>query len=233
MKVSNVLFLLCALALITFNASCNRNAYLVQDFKTATFKHQEIAVLPFEIIFTGVKPKDLSKEDFDKALERDSEVYQNNYYNQILRSGSRAKHKNLDVSIQAQSVTAGILEEKGISVRESWKMKPTELANILGVEAVVRGRIEQNRLMSDVASFGIDLGVQILGSLIKSPVFIPGGATNNKRVRATYQLVNQSDNRLLWSTAYTCEADWSRSEDEVVAQVNFRSARKFPYRVGR
>jgi len=233
MKVSNVLFLFCAIALITFTASCNRNAYIVQDFETTTTGHQEIAVLPFEIIFTGIKPKKLSSEEFELALERDSEVYQNNYYNQILRSGSGRRSRNLDINIQPQSVTTSILEDNGISIRESWEMKPSELAQILGVEAVVRGRIEQNRLMSDAASFGIDIGTQVLGTILNAPVFIPGRVANNKRVRATYQLVNQGDSRLLWSTAYTCEADWSQSEEQVVAQVNSRSARNFPYRIGR
>ena len=233
MKVSKVLFLFSALALMIFSASCNRNAYLVQDFETTTTGHDEIAVLPFEIVFTGMMPKNLSQEEFELALERDSEVYQNNYYNQILRSGSRRSSRNLNVNIQPQSVTATILKENGISTRESWKMSPSELAIILGVEAVVRGRIEQNRLMSDAASFGIDIGTQVLGTILGAPVFVPGRAANNKRIHATYQLVNQYDSRLLWSTAYTCEADWSRSEEQVVAQVNSRSARNFPYRMGR
>ena len=73
----------------------------------------------------------------------------------------------------------------------------------------------------------------LLGAILNLPVQIARSSAKNKRIHATYQLVNQIDSRLLWSTAYTCEADWSLSEDEVVAQVNFRSACKFPYRIGR
>lgn len=230
MKVHN-LFFLSAIFLALLTTSCNR-AYLVNDFEATTFKHKEIAVLPFEVIFTGKKPERLSFDELEAILEVESEIFQNNYYNQILRSSTRNSRQALGVNVQAHSTTAGILEENGITARNSWKMKPAELAEILGVDAVVRGRVEQNRLMSDAASFGIDLGTQILTSMGGLPVNIGNGVINNKRIRAAYQLVNAEDERLLWSTSYICEADWTRSADEVVENINRRSANRFPYRVG-
>lgn len=229
MKVSNFLVLCVSFLLLFTAASCTQRAYTVHDFEVATYSHKRVAVLPFEIVYTGVKPKRITHEDLEKILLAESEIFQNNFYNQILRSSGLSDRMNLMIDMQAHSTTAGILAENGISIKDSWNMRSGELAELLGVDAVVRGRVEQDMLMSDWASFGVDIGVAILTSLGGGTFgFFP--STTNKTIFSSYQLINAEDERLLWSISYNCAADWSQTTDQVINTVNRRAARRFPYR---
>lgn len=207
--------------------SC-KQYYTVADFEEKTFNHQTIAVLPFEMVYTGVPPKELTEEDIQRIEISESKAFQSSFFNAILAS-TRQGRNQLRVDFQHYSKTLNILKENGIDIRDSWEKDPAELAKLLGVDAVVKAQIEKRMYMSDLASYGIEAGTQIIGAITNNRV-LPFINNRNKTVRTDYTLVNQDDGNVLWSIAYDFDADWRSTSEDVIETINARSARRFPYR---
>ena len=107
-------------------------------------------------------------------------------------------------------------------------MSPKELAGLLGVDAVVKARIEKNQYFSDGLSAGIEVSKTILGILTdeNDPFYL---SDRNKKVTSDYSLID-SDGTALWSIGYNNSSDWRAQADQLVSQINHRSSRHFPYR---
>jgi hypothetical protein len=211
-------------------SSC-RNYYIAHDFNQRTANHRTIAIAPLEMIFTGNKPNNLSDADLKRLEEGESRAFMISLYNEILRS-TRGGKKPIRVSIQSVNNTLSALEGNGISIRDSWKLSSVQLAQILGVDAVVQGSITKKRYMSDLASFGIDLGTQILDIFTggMAGANVPHQATRTNDIRASYSLSSAGDGTTLFSQAFEYEADWDNTTEEIITYINRRFARNFPYR---
>jgi hypothetical protein len=152
MKKNNILYIL-VLALVFISMSfCTSVRYTNPIFTEKTQDHRIIAVIPFEMIFTGKQPKKLPPQQIDKIEEVESIAFQNSLYH-LLSQQQRRLHHPLRIDIQPVQKTNRILDQQGISIRDSWYMDSRELAHILRVDAVVRTTIEKKRYMSGLASF--------------------------------------------------------------------------------
>ena len=220
------------LLLISTIIFCCTPFFISHDFEIQTAGHQEIAILPFEMIYTGLIPEKLTEEDLILIEEAESVAFMTSYYNEVLRS-TRSGKKPIRVKIQHYKNTLQVLDEKGINIFESWDMRTEELAKILQVDAVLRGSIEKNQLIPDLESFGIDIGIHIINILTDNSLWpwIPFSLTKSKEVKTNYSLVNGQDGSTLWSIAYEIEADWRSPANEIIDDVNRRSSKKFPYRL--
>jgi len=215
-----------SLILITLT-SCKRY-YKVSNFDQISQDHQTIAILPFEIQITGHVSSELTPEIITKIEENESKAFQISFFNKILASTRRGKNP-IHVKLQHFSRTMDLLNENDISIRESWSKDPSKLANMLGVDAVVKGTIEKQQYFSDGLSAGIELGTTIIGAL-GGFTGVPYISNNNKNVRTNYSLVDSTDGTVLWFIGYDHDADWRRRSDEMISNINRRSAKRFPYR---
>ncbi|MFL5810164.1 MAG: hypothetical protein ACJ749_11625 [Flavisolibacter sp.] len=216
-----------AIALVLF-ASCAHKNYTTSAFDQQTSKHRIIAILPAEMIFTGTQPKNLSPEDIAKIEENESRAFQNSLFNGILRYANTKKYTTY-VSIQDISTTIGLLEKNNISIRDSWKEDDKKLASVLGVDAVVRMRINKKRYMSDLASMGIGMGKDILntiGGTARFPVPYVSNKTND--IYASCNVV--SNNQTLWNDNYEAGTDYNRPSEYVIDNITDNFGRHFPYR---
>jgi hypothetical protein len=223
-------YLLTAIFLLIFSGYGCKSYYIVSNFDELTAGHQTFAVLPFEMVFTGKKPEKLTDGDVDKIGEAESKAFMVSFYNEVLRSTKRGR-KPIRISIQHYDKTLSILESNHIDIRASWKEDPGKLASLLGVDAVVKGHIEKRRLMSDLASYGIDLGIQIISILSNSDLWpwLPGGATTSKEIKTNYSLVD-TKGTTLWSISYQSDADWRQRANDIIDYINSRAVKYFPYR---
>lgn len=226
----NKVIVLLGMSLLIFG-SC-KNYFIAHNFEQKTANHRTIAILPLEMIFTGNTPKNLTAADIAKIEEGESKAFMISLYNEILRS-TRGGNKPLRVDIQNYVNTLSILEAEGIDIRQSWKISPTQLATVLGVDAVVQGSITKKRYMSDLASFGVDLGTQILDALsggVFNSTGLPNQATRTNDIRASYSLIGAGDGTTLFSQAFDYEADWNNTSEDIIMFINRRFSRNFPYR---
>jgi len=217
--------------IILIIASCTP-FFISHDFNIQTAQHKNVAILPFEMHYTGIIPDELIDTAFNQIEEAESRAFMISYYNEVLRSTKSGK-KPIRVNIQHYNNTIQILEENDISITDSWSMRVEDIANLLQVDAVLRGHIEKNQLITDLESFGIDIGIHIINILTDNALWswIPSDLTKSKEVLTNYTLLNGKDGTTLWSIAYSIDADWRSPANEIIDNVNRRSSKKFPYRI--
>ncbi len=176
-------------------------------------------------------PDDFTEEKKRTIEDAESRAFQISLYNEILRS-TRSGKKPIYINLQHYDKTTYLLENAGISIRDAWKENPEKLAEILEVDAVVKARIEKQRFMSDLASFGIDLGIEIMNVLTNNTLFpwLPFGATRSKEIRADFSLLDKDNGNTLWSISFDQGADWHSPSNEIIDNITRRAARNFPYR---
>ena len=206
--------------------------FISHDFEIKTAYHQNIAILPFEMQYTGSIPDELDELAISEIEEAESKAFMISYYNEVLRS-TRGGKKPIRVNIQHYKDTFQALAENDISIAESWDMKTQDLASLLQVDAVLRGYIEKNQLITDLESFGIEFGLHILNAITENVLWpwIPHNLTKSKEIKANYSLLDGQDGYTLWSIAYEIEADWRSPAKQIIDDVNRRSSKKFPYRI--
>ena len=208
-------------------SSCSHKNY-VSYFDQQTVNHKIVAVLPAEMVFSGKQPGNLAPEDIIKIEETESKNFQYALYNSILRYANSNRYF-MRINLQDIARTQKILEEHGLSCHDVWKMDDKELTSMLGVDAVVKMRIREQRYMSDAASYGINVGREIvyktgLGSKIPIP-YIPN-KTND--IYASCDIV--SNNVALWDDNYKSSSDWDSPANVVIEHITDNFGRHFPYK---
>lgn len=218
------LFLI-AIVFVLCTTSCKRY-YQISDFEQLTQDHKEIAILPFEIYTFGHVPKKLTPEMIEEIERTESTTFQSNFFSKVLAS-TRKGERPLQVSVQHYSQTNSLLKENGLEIKDTWTKNPEELAQMLGVDAVVKARVEKDQYFSDGLSAGLELSQTIISIFAERNPFYFN--SRNKEVVSDYALIS-NDGTVLWSIGYRNTADWQVQADQLVATINRRSTRHFPYR---
>jgi hypothetical protein len=214
------------LAILLFT-NCSHKNYPVSYFDQQTAHHKLIAVLPAEMIFTGTPPKDISAEDIAKIEENESRIFENYLFNSILRYANTRKYYTA-VGVQDISTTQKLLEDNHISIRDSWREDDRKLAQLLGVDAVVRMRIQKKRYMSDLASMGVNYGKQVLYQIGNVGKYIPYVPDKTNDIYASCNIV--SNNQTLWNDDYRGASNYNVSSERVIDDITDNFGQHFPYR---
>ncbi len=221
---------------LLFTVACTTVNYRSPDFATQTASHKEVAVLPFEMIFTGKAPEGLTPHQIARIEEMESLAFQTSLYYRLLDRSSAHRDRPITIALQPVGETNRLLNDADIELRESWYMEEEKLAEILGVDAVVRTRVKKTRYMSDLASWGIEAGTHVIHDVIHDATDgdvhlpIPWGLDKTHDIWADGSLLSGEDGSLLWKVAVHRETDWSRPANDVIEGVTRKLARKFPYR---
>jgi hypothetical protein len=216
--------------------SCKK-PYLVSNFEERTASHKLVAILPVEMIFAGNKPKNMTPEMETEIMNAESQAFQQSLFNEILKKSNIKGGYRID--FQPIDKTNSLLNQNNISIRDAWTRDPQQLAEILGVDAVVKTRIQKNRYMSDLASYGIEVGRDILNVLLNPSdelIINPAGKnntanSNNNDIKATYFLVDGASGAMLWNTSEQRQTDWNYPANVAIDGINSQCAKKFPYRL--
>lgn len=221
-----VMFTLFTLATMLTFSSCHRY-YTSRNFETVASRHKTVAILPPQVIFTGNLPREMTKAQMQKLEERESILFQEALFNNILLRGNKRKQE-LSVDLQAASNTIAALKKNNISIRESWLLSDEKLSQILGVDAVVRTSIQKQRIMSDLASAGIDIGRKVLSGVLLQTGVVPGLSNNTNDIVATCSIV--SNGEVLWNDAYNRASDWNSPANKIIENITDNFAKHFPYK---
>ena len=215
-----------ALAFV-FVTSCAHNHYTSSAFEQQSASHRSIAILPAEMIFTGTKPKNLTEEDIRKIEETESNIFQNALFNGILKYANTKRYTTY-VSVQDIGTTRKLLEENNISIRSSWNEDDKKLAELLGVDAVVRMRVQKKRYMSDLASLGISIGRDVLQTVSSGKFPVPYVPNKTNDIYASCNII--SNNMTLWNDHYERSANYNRPSEDVIIDIADNFGKNFPYR---
>lgn len=218
--------------LLALLAGCASVDYRSPAFEQRAAGHRSIAVLPFEMVFTGKAPRGLTAEQILAIEEAESVAFQRALYHRLLRRSSADRRRPILVRIQPAEQTGRLLAEHSIPIRESWAMTPDALADLLGVDAVVRTTVYKTRYLSDLASFGLEVAWDVLLHELSDGEIqlLPVGMVKTHDIRAESAVLDGRDGQPLWQIAVERQADWTRGTDAVIDGITKRLARKFPYR---
>lgn len=223
----NLPYLRIAFLAVVFFSSCSQKQYAVSYFDQQTAHHKLIAVLPAEMIFTGIQPKDINPEDIAKIEENESRIFQNYLFSSILRNANTNRYYTA-VGVQDISTTLKLLEDNNISIRDSWREDDRKLEKVLGVDAIVRMRIQKKRYMSDLASLGVSYGQQVLYQIGNVGKYIPYVPNKTNDIYASCNVV--SNNQTLWNDDYRGSSNYNVSSERVIDNITDNFGRHFPYR---
>ena len=223
----NLLYALIA-SFVLFLFACSNKYYTAGNFSEKTEDHKVVAILPAEITLAGKLPKNLSPEDIAKSEETESVNFQYALMNSILRHANTKRYVTT-VNFQDINTTQKILDQNNISIRDSWKKDDTELAKLLGVDAVIRMSIRKQRYMSDEASYGVGVAKSVISRTgIGSKVPVPNSVGKTYDVYATCNLL--SDHQTLWNDNYKRAADYDTQPHVIVEWITDWFGENFPYK---
>jgi len=210
--------------------SCSKNYYQVKSFKDKSRIHQKIAVLPVEMVFSGLQPFDLTEEEVLQQEIAESKAFQISLYNELVRRRETSK-KGPHIEMMRISQVNKTIENE-MSIKESWEIPPEEMAELLGVDAVLRSRVEKKRYFSDLASYGIDVASKLIGLLTKDIGVFAAGQSMKKSndIYGRYELVDAKTEEILWSISFQEPANYKNPAEEIINGLNQRAAHRFPYK---
>jgi len=221
--MKKILFVPFVLVLLV-TSSCTRH-FTHAQFEERAASHQIIAVLPFEVVTTGRMTRQMSEAMLDEVELAESRVFQMSFHDQMLHRFSRDRRSQ--VSVQHYSETNRLLEQAGLDLRDAWRESPVELANILGVDAVVRNSVHKDTYLTDMESFGISLASTI-SVLFGGLWFDTDNRTSDVRINSA--IVEANTGVTLWSATRTSPTRWDRKTSETVNFINRRVTKHIPYR---
>lgn len=159
------------LSLIFLSLACltyaQTHLYENPDFDRLTASHEIIAIVPFKASVT-LRPKqmkDITPEQLQRMEESEGLSIQSAMYSWFLK---RDKRQKLKVKVQDPNTTNALLRRNNISAASIADYTPDELAEILGVDAVIMGTFETNKPMSEGASVALGMLVGFYGSTNKA-----------------------------------------------------------------
>ena len=160
MKKITLTFLIGLFALIGLSAKAQTRLYTHPNFDNIAKGHRTIAVLPFETQIT-LRPKDMARispEELAAMEESEGKSIQHAMYSWFLQ---RKKRGSMLVDVQTVAETTAKLNKAGISSSNLNEYSPTELSEILGVDAIIMGKYDTNKPMSDGAAIALQLFADI------------------------------------------------------------------------
>jgi hypothetical protein len=192
--------------------------------------HKIIAILPYENIYTGRLPKDMSEESFQKLLEGDAYFFQQSLYGQLLEESGTSKGR-VNIDIQDIKTTNRLLKAEGYSFDDLPDVEVTRLSKILNVDAIVRVTLRKKFLLTDEESVVVDIAGTIYRDIIRGPLgWKTWDMSKTGEIFINASIIDGRENLAVWNLSRDVDTDWKRPMDDVVRDINNFISKKFPYR---
>ena len=219
--------LLSAFALLLFSCGTNKAVFQSPDFEQKTARHKTVAILPVQLVQTGHRPKDVSEEALKTANEKWGYVFQESLQSFILKQTHKNKKGQL-VDFQSTQKTNALLKEKGLAIEALYTKQPEELAQLLGVDAVIMTTLNHNKNFSDGVAYGLAAARTVVNVLSKTATV--GTGMNASDVNINCSLYDAGDSKLLWKTYRDGGTDLPANVDGLIEYYSNWIAKKLPYR---
>ncbi|TDU43889.1 hypothetical protein BXY82_1310 [Gelidibacter sediminis] len=209
--------LLPAIFLIAFiiNAKSQTNLYENPQFDDIAKTHKSIAITPFktQVKLRPKQMKDMTSEQLDRIEKSEGEGIQTAMYSWFLKRKKRGDMQTIE--IQDPKATTALLNKKDINYTNISNYTPQELAEILGVDAVISGDFETDKPMSEGASIALGLLVGFWGS------------TNSAVINMSVH--NAEDGVLLWNYNKKVKGGMGSSSEDLINILMRKASRRLSY----
>jgi len=194
--------------------ACSPKIYKTDDFASLSARHKIVAILPSDVMI-HLRPneaKKVSADEVKKDEESTGYAVQDKMYGWFLRKSDRYHYT---VKFQDISKTNAILKQHNISYQDLRTASKEELAQMLGVDAVISSSVRMDKPMSEGAAIAVGLLVGTWGS------------TNN--VSTTINIHEASKGELMWKYDYEASGSVGSSAENLVNALMKNASKKFPY----
>jgi hypothetical protein len=140
--------------------SCGPKIYKSAEFDSAFAKHKTVAILPAEVT-SRLRPNEAKKvtaEQIEEQNEKTGYDIQDKMYSWFLRRSEKYKYT---VTFQDVSRTNALLKKAGINYKNLSAKDKVEIAQVLGVDAVIQNRSSMDKPMSEGAAVALGLLVGV------------------------------------------------------------------------
>ena len=181
------------------------------DFETIAKDHKSIAIIPFsaKVSLRPKQMKEITPEQLKEMEISEGESIQTAMYSWFLKRKKRGK---LLIDVQDPGKTNAILKKNEIDIEIT---TPEELAKLLEVDAVITGKFETDKPMSDGASIALGLLVGFWGT------------TNSATVNMSIH--NAKDGMLLWNYNKRVVGSLGSSNDQLINKLMRKASRRLAY----
>lgn len=195
-------------------AGCaTHQAYLNPQFGATTSAHRTVAILPFHVTISRERlARHLTPEDVARMEKEEGFAVQTQLHTQLLRRSDR-----YTVEFQDVARTNVLLERAGLNYDNLQSRTKEEIAQALGVNAVISGRIQRSKPMA--TGTAIAMGV-LFGGLFMG---------NTNEVGVDLQLHDATNGALLWTFAHKFGGSIGSSPERLAEAMMGSVARRFPY----
>jgi hypothetical protein len=178
-------------------------------------KHKTVAILPAEVTI-NLRPnqaKKITPEQLNDNATKTAYDVQDKMHSWFLRRSGKMEYT---VTFQDVNKTNAKLKEAGIAYTELKTKDRSEIAKLLGVDAVIQSRMKMESPMSEGAAVVVGLLVGAWGS------------TNN--VETTININDGKSGEILWKYDHSASGSVGSSTTRLVDAVMRNASRKFPYK---
>ena len=210
-------------------SGCSRNPYISEEIASITRQHERVAILPVHVSITGNLPENVTEEQLNELYETESKMFQNALLSGILRRTKGGKTPYW-VQFLSNDETNTLLEKKQINLHEINEYSPTELAEILNVDAVVKADVIKERFMSETLSAVIAVGEDVIEEITDVWLPIPSKAKRTYEVYMQLELVDKSSGANLYHRSIRYSIDYRSSVTDAVYIISGRIGKYFPYK---
>ena len=207
-----ILFIM--LGLLAHSIYAQTNLYEHPDFDQIAKSHEVISIIPFKTSIT-LRPKqmkDITPEQLDRMEKAEGETIQSAMYSWFLK---RKKRGTLSISVQNPATTNAKLKKSGITSENFENYTPSELADILEVDAIIMGTYETNKPMSEGASVALGLLIGFWGT------------TNSATINMS--IYNAADGEILVNYNKKVRGSIGSDNDDLVNIIMRKASRRIAY----
>lgn len=194
--------------------SCSPTIYKTSDFDNRTATHKTVAILPAQVLIS-LRPNQMARttpEQLARNEEATGMAIQEKLYGWFLR---RSNNYRFSVNFQDVTQTNALLEKAKLDYSAISRMSRSELAQLLGVDAVISTSLRTDKPMSD--GVAVAMGV----------VFGFWGTTNQAFTTINIHEGGRGD--LLWKYDYRASGSVGSSPENLVNALMRNASRRFPY----
>jgi len=203
--------LLALTILVGATVEAQTNLFEHPDFETIAKDHKSIAIIPFsaKVSLRPKQMKEITAEQLKEMEMHEGQSIQTAMYSWFLKRKKRGK---LLIEVQDPSTTNAILNKNEIDLSVT---TPKELSTLLNVDAVITGKFETDKPMSDGASVALGLLVGFWGT------------TNSATVNMSIN--NAEDGVLLWNYNKRVVGSLGSSNDQLINKLMRKASRRLAY----
>lgn len=201
--------------------SCSSKAYKAVNYDEMAEKSQMVAVMPYEIIFNGKAPKNMTEEEMIDQDNQEKLGFQQSLYKWV---ASRWRKNSL--KLQNPSTTLSKLKSAGIDIYNIQDYTGEELAQAAEVDMVFVSTVVKHRYRGDLASMGIDVVQRTVRGVADVPVPHISSKTND--VFVTVSLVHSANSEAIWTHSRTGAANWNYPIPRAMDAVHRQIVRNLP-----